>query len=208
MSLTWEKLAIFIFGVVFVSVLVLIAIAIPRPTEFQTMVFRIVLSLSAAGVGALVPGLLTVKISSWVRAGGAMAVLVIVYFFNPATLVLSTEDDPTDPFTITIIVKQIEGLEAHYYDFPLSDIRTRSSGQDFVEIVNQIVNQISNESIVSVQESTIFRVKDERTISEQEGDAVSKGNTGVIVIPNSVIDDFETPHLAFTFIHSQTRNRD
>ena len=54
MHLTWEKLAIFIFGVVFVSLLVLIAIAIPRPTEFQTTVFRIVLSLAAAGVGALV----------------------------------------------------------------------------------------------------------------------------------------------------------
>lgn len=78
------------FGVVFVSVLLLIAIMFPNPTVAQYTVFRITLALASAGVAAVVPGFLQVRVSKSVRAGGALAVFVIVYFFSPASLVLSS----------------------------------------------------------------------------------------------------------------------
>ncbi|UCG58469.1 MAG: hypothetical protein JSU70_02970 [Phycisphaerales bacterium] len=82
-----QKLVAFAFGVAFVIALLVLAIAFPDPTPFQYTVFRVVLSLAAAGVGAIIPGLLEAKAATWIRASGALAVFVIVYFYSPAALV-------------------------------------------------------------------------------------------------------------------------
>jgi hypothetical protein len=81
-----EKKLAYIFGVVFVVVLLVIAVFIPSPSAFQYTVFRIVLALAAAGVAAMIPGFLQVQVSTWLRAGGALAIFVIVYFYAPAAL--------------------------------------------------------------------------------------------------------------------------
>jgi hypothetical protein len=81
-----EKKLAYIFGVVFVVVLIVVALAVPNPTDFQYTVFRIVLALAAAGVAAMIPGFLQVTVSNWIRAGGALAIFVIVYFYSPAAL--------------------------------------------------------------------------------------------------------------------------
>jgi len=83
-----ERIAIFIFGVAFVLTLLALAIKFPEPTPFQYTVFRIVLALAAAGVAALIPGFIQVQYRDAIRAGGALAVFVIVYFFSPASLVI------------------------------------------------------------------------------------------------------------------------
>jgi len=87
--MTPEVIAAFTFGVVFVIVLLGFSAVIPRPTPFQYTVYRIVLALSAAGVAATVPGFLNVSLDAKgiaIRAGGALAVFVIVYFLRPAGL--------------------------------------------------------------------------------------------------------------------------
>jgi hypothetical protein len=81
-----EKKLAYGFGVVFVVVLLIIAIFYPNPTEFQYTVFRIVLALAAAGVAAMFSGFLEVTVNKWIRAGGALAVFAIVYFYAPAAL--------------------------------------------------------------------------------------------------------------------------
>lgn len=83
---THEKIAAFIFGIIFVIVFIVIAIAIPNPTTFQYTFFRIILSAAVAGVVSFIPGFIEVKISNWVRAGGALAVFVMVYYVAPAAL--------------------------------------------------------------------------------------------------------------------------
>src|SRR5271169_790396 len=87
---SWEKISIFVFGVVFGAILLVIAFFVPSPTEFQVFVFRVVLALVAAAIAALVPGFLNVQnriqspvYRSTIRAGGAVAVFVIVYLWNP-----------------------------------------------------------------------------------------------------------------------------
>lgn len=86
MSQNTEKILAFIFGVVFVSVLLGVAFLVPEPKPFQYTIFRIVLALAAAGVAAVIPGIIMVNPWKWLRAGGAFAVFVIVYFFAPAAL--------------------------------------------------------------------------------------------------------------------------
>jgi hypothetical protein len=85
--MTTDKLLAFVFGVVFVVVLLCLAIFFPTPTETQWFVFRVVLALAAAGVGAVLPGLISVRAGGVIRAGGALALFVIVFWFNPPKLV-------------------------------------------------------------------------------------------------------------------------
>jgi hypothetical protein len=96
----------FVFGVVFVTALLTLAVLFSEPTPFQYTVFRIVLALAAAGVAAVIPGILNVKLSFGVRAGGALAVFVIVYFFSPAALTDVTVRTPREIETGKLIVPQ------------------------------------------------------------------------------------------------------
>ena len=87
MKENWQKVTAFGCGVVFVALMLIIAIAIPNPTTTQWFVFRVVLALAAAGIGAVIPGLIIVNVSKVVRAGGAIALFVLVYLLNPPQLV-------------------------------------------------------------------------------------------------------------------------
>ena len=89
MTKRMERLAVFAFGVVFVVVMLVLAVAIPNPTPTQYDTFKIVLALAAAGVAAFIPGFLEVTVPGWIRAGGALAVFVLVFTKSPATLVVS-----------------------------------------------------------------------------------------------------------------------
>ena len=77
----------FAFGVVFVGLLLLIAIRFPHPTSFQYTVFRIVLAIACAGVAVVLTGFLDIEIPGFLKAGGALAVFVVTYFYSPAALV-------------------------------------------------------------------------------------------------------------------------
>lgn len=203
----WELKAIFSFGVAFVLILVVIAITLPRPTEFQQLIFRIVLALAAAGVGALLPGFLSIKYKTFLRAGGALAVFAIVYFFNPATLVISTPSPhvilPTDPFRIIFVADQEGNFTANSYDFPVSDIRKNSSGGKFIQLLKKLPNVTSD----ALAASTIFRTSDENIIDDGSNNVLEDGNLGVLIIPNSIVQEYDDPHLAFTHIFSQVRKR-
>ena len=86
MQKSHEKILAFVFGAVFIVVLLIAAFAVPNPTAFQYTVFRIVLALAAAGVAAMFSGFLEMEIPKVLRAGGALAVFAVVYFYAPAAL--------------------------------------------------------------------------------------------------------------------------
>jgi hypothetical protein len=94
-SVTLQMTMAFAFGVVFIITLLTLAIRFPHPSPFQYTIFRIVLSIAAAGVAAMVPGFLSLEVTSatllLIRAGGALAVFVIVFFFKPAALHTNSE---------------------------------------------------------------------------------------------------------------------
>lgn len=86
MSKKLQIILSFVFGVVFVTVLLVIAFFQPEPSSFQYSVFRTVLALAGAGAVAVFPGFIEVALGNWLRAGGALAVFVVLYFWNPALL--------------------------------------------------------------------------------------------------------------------------
>ena len=84
---TWERVAIFAIGVAFVATLLGIALGVPQPSDFQIFIFRVVLALGAGALGALIPGFIEVTFRNWLRAGGAIALFVLVYMINPPALI-------------------------------------------------------------------------------------------------------------------------
>ena len=82
-----EKLIAVLFGAAFLIALFAVAIAFPQPTPFQYTIFRVILAVAAAGFVSMTPGFLEVNVGNGVRAGGAIAVFVVVYFFSPVALV-------------------------------------------------------------------------------------------------------------------------
>ncbi|MCD9548592.1 hypothetical protein GLP21_08090 [Photobacterium carnosum] len=102
MNSTMKTVLSFIFGVVFIVVLIVIAFVEPEPSSFQYNIFRVVLSLAAAGVVAVLPGFIEVKFGKWLRATGALAVFVVVYFYNPASLVTESQV-PQSPITLPFV---------------------------------------------------------------------------------------------------------
>jgi len=81
-----DKALAYLFGVLFVTVLLIFAAAVPNPTETTFFIFRVVLALAAAGVGAVLPGILEITFPG-VRAGGALALAATVFFANPPAIV-------------------------------------------------------------------------------------------------------------------------
>lgn len=92
-----QTLLAFGFGVLFVGAILVLATVFPTPTKTQYEVFRIVIALAGGGVGAVIPGLLDLQMNLGlteqqklaIRAGGALAVFVIIYFYSPAQAVVS-----------------------------------------------------------------------------------------------------------------------
>lgn len=108
-----NALLAFSFGASFITVLLILALCVPSPTPFQYTVFRVILSLAAAGVAAVIPGFLELDVTPHarfaIRAGGALAVFIVVYFLNPARLA-------GPPPGRTAIVPFIEHEDVHLGD--------------------------------------------------------------------------------------------
>jgi hypothetical protein len=107
-----ERLLAFACGVGFIIVLLVLALLVKNPTSFQYQVFRIVLALAAGGFAGLVDGFLTISFNKWLKAGGALAVFVIVYFYNPAQLVKSPEEVEIDKPIVGVDIRSSHGFIA------------------------------------------------------------------------------------------------
>ncbi len=112
MSKSQERIVAFVFGVTFVVVLILLAVLFPNPTPFQYTTFRIILALAAGGVGAMIPGFLNISVAKWLRAGGAIGVFAIVYFYSPARLTGANLSDGAGPRKISVVLRLRGGTDA------------------------------------------------------------------------------------------------
>jgi hypothetical protein len=70
------------------------AVFVPKQSAVQQFYFRLVMGLAVAGIAAAIPGFFEIHLR-WLRnslrAGGALGVFVLVYLYNPPTIV-----DPID----------------------------------------------------------------------------------------------------------------
>lgn len=76
----------FSFGVIFILILLGVVIFNPNPSPFQQFIFRLIAALAAGGVVVMLPGFVEIKFGKWLRAGGALAVFVLVYKSSPGII--------------------------------------------------------------------------------------------------------------------------
>lgn len=85
-----------IAGAAFLVLMLILAIFVPNPTQWQEMSFRVALALAAGAIGGVLPGFVTFSgrmPGIQIRAGGALAIFLIVYLMNPASFVTRAHDD-------------------------------------------------------------------------------------------------------------------
>ena len=83
-----EIVLAFLFGCLALAAVLWLAFKNASLTEPQFEILRIVLALAGGGVGAMIPGFLELNMKAGtklaLRAGGALAVIVVLYFWSPA----------------------------------------------------------------------------------------------------------------------------
>src|ERR1700743_2883549 len=80
-----SHLAIIIGATLLLVVLVLV-FRVTKLNDQQWFVVRTLLALGAGGISAALPGALNIILPSSVRASGALAVMALVFYFNPRPL--------------------------------------------------------------------------------------------------------------------------
>lgn len=89
-----EQQVFWVFTAAFFLIIVL-ALMVAHPTPTQFLMFRWFAAIACAGMGASIPGFLSVELKSKIgktgmvsiRAVGAMGIFVLIYLLNPPALV-------------------------------------------------------------------------------------------------------------------------
>lgn len=125
-----------------------------------------------------------------------------VEIWTGRTLTPGSEVNPTDPFDIFIACEVEESVLVDTFSFPWADIAGVDRHDDFV---NKILNQLPMSCDIS--KALIFRVLDERVVQENGNVTITEGgNTGVLVLPEEILESYSDHHLAFTHIKSFVHN--
>ena len=83
-------------GLLLLLLLLYVAGTNPNPSPFQIRLYLVLLALASASFAALIPGLLRVALDGpgvGIRAAGALAVFVLVFFYEPAQSSLADSID-------------------------------------------------------------------------------------------------------------------
>ncbi|MEJ2818093.1 MULTISPECIES: DUF4019 domain-containing protein [unclassified Caulobacter] len=78
-----KALIAFVFGAIFIITILAFATIVKNPSSTAIWTYRVILALAAGGVAAILPGFIDVKYKSFVQAGGAIGVFVLVLMAFP-----------------------------------------------------------------------------------------------------------------------------
>jgi hypothetical protein len=110
--------------------------------------------------------------------------------------------NPTDPFVIYTMRSNVNagGYTLDSFSFPYRDIQQHKDYRLFSSVV---LNGLPPYKGRSVTDLVVFRMNDEVIVdSLRHADLVSGGNMAVLVIPQSIINEFGNTHYAFTYAKS------
>ena len=149
-----QKIASFVFGVVFVVTMLLIAVFTPNPSGFQYTIFRIVMALAAGGVVAAYPGFIEVKFGKWLRAGGALAVFSVVYHINPAPI---DESNPQENYSAEKLELGIDTKFMHEHTYAYSVMRPLNTPPRVYQLAtwHRLVLNNQSKELINIKELTL-----------------------------------------------------
>lgn len=75
-------------GCVLVIASFICAMIIDDPSQFKIFIIRSTFAVGCAALASFIPGWVKVNINGFVKAGGAIAIILIFYFFNPPAMLI------------------------------------------------------------------------------------------------------------------------
>ena len=104
----WQLITSVVIGCISLFASVVIALFVPEPTSFQEFILRGLFAISLASIASIIPGFINIKSGSRsksayfkVYAGGAIAIFVLIWLYNPPKI-----DDTTMKESSVIIQPQ------------------------------------------------------------------------------------------------------
>lgn len=110
-----EKALAFTFGCIFVVTLLVLAVVFPEPTVTTWFVFKIVLALVAGAIGAVLPGVLEVRVGSWVRGAGALGLVAMVAFVPVEQVVAKIPTPPSIEDAKAVVEPLLKAVDRQDY---------------------------------------------------------------------------------------------
>lgn len=151
---SWQVVAIFAFGVVFLLILLGIAIFQPNPTPFSRLIFGLVAALAAGGIAGLIPGTITVQLPVKVKAGGAIGVTALVFFafwYGFPSSAPTTDALPSGIETGWVFAGYVDKNTGDYIEGPYVSVTgtNRKLREKFIEIGDEIALKVERELIIT-----------------------------------------------------------
>lgn len=78
-----ERMIGYIFGIIFIFLLLGLVFFIPDPTKLQAKVVNTILALAAGGFAMLISGTIMVNLPGYIKAGGAIAITALILVSDP-----------------------------------------------------------------------------------------------------------------------------
>ena len=143
----WEKVTASVFAGIIVLVVVLVTL---RNEPFRdpniVVLLRMLVSLSVAALGATIPGFLQIGIKRkavLIRAGGALSLFVLTYWFTPQILGSNTVNTNNGTQLVGLLNERAKGiLRAIDDDILRLESNIRNSNQEHANEISEQVNQL------------------------------------------------------------------
>lgn len=198
----WATVTAVVLGAVGFTYVASVVTGNPCPTKVQTFVIQIIVSLSAAALAWTipVPGFLRVvlKISraGTIRAGGAIAIFVIVFLITPSQVEGGRSCDPTFNMTIRFLTPATTMTSGKAKVFLGNDQRQLDIGPNGEVEVKGIDRALIGKSLRLQLDSAAFELRDSAgNIAEYKltGDSLLEVHVKQIVAPEKIPDAGAAP---------------
>ena len=113
-------------GIGVVCVIILISLFLPCPTASQFLLLRIAISVGIASFAGALPGFFKLNNAGVLKIGTGLAVFVICYFSNPATIVITDDCNP----------KSVLQGKVLFAGLPLAGVRVEAPNLNEYDITN------------------------------------------------------------------------
>jgi hypothetical protein len=188
----WEKITLFLFGAFFFTVLLTIAWLDRDPSGSSWYIYIWVLALAAGGVAALLPGAINVNLRPGIRASGAIAIAVLVFYFGKDRVTGTTmvqglkshldapQGYPIDPASDVYVVINSKlaaydkgGVASEALDFGVNDWKgakkvSVSRGPGGIQIAYGVLAQGDKIDVISKDPSGHWWVSNDMVVPEGE----------------------------------------
>lgn len=176
-----------IIGVVFLAGILYLAYFTPFPSAFQSGVMWIVLSLGAAGFAFLIPGFIEFKYQNYLKAGGAIAVFCLMYFFSP-DIINKTNQSVQNKIELQVVQEDGKIVQSIAPDFDMN------SRVPLYKAISESVNNYYGSSF-GPEHYTLYRASDGKVYTAESCNQLREFK--VLVIPNLVIAHFKNKREAY-----------